>query len=302
MTDINEFNRDYNTIPDPIKLFFCYSREDEILRKRLEQHLETMKREGLVVLWCDRDITAGKDFLQEIKLHLDTSDILLALVSPAFMSSNYCYDVELRRALDKYIFGELRIIPIILKPVEWKDTPLGNLQALPLDGKPVTQWKNIDEGLQSIAQGIRTVAKELQSTKPTLNPTVAKRYYTKGAALADAGYDDPIILEEAIDVFKQSIRYDPSNTDTWSYMAELLINLKRYEEAFLACERVLQIESSYEILCTKADALEGLGRIEEAQQLREDLKPISTVELDENGNKPIWVIEVETMFKNIFGP
>lgn len=78
MTDADNICKVYKTIPDPIKLFLCYSREDEILKKRLEQHLEPMKREGLIIVWCDRNIPAGKDFLQEIKLHLDTSDILLA--------------------------------------------------------------------------------------------------------------------------------------------------------------------------------------------------------------------------------
>ncbi|HLG65989.1 MAG TPA: TIR domain-containing protein [Ktedonosporobacter sp.] len=290
MSDTDDIRKVYDTLPDPLKLFLCYSREDEALRKQLERHLEPMRREGLIHVWCDREISAGKDFLQEIKLHLDTSDILLALVSPAFMSSNYCYDVELQRALDKRIFGELHIIPVIIKPVEWKNTSLGMLQALPLDGKPVTKWKPIDEGWQNVAQGVRKVAQELQRARPVFNPALAERYHTRGAALVESGYKDPFLLEEAVEAFKRAIRYDPNNTYTWSYMAEILIELKRYEEALLACERAIQIDPmegaldimDETILGIKVDALEGLGKIEEAQQLRDYLKLIVTVEPDEN--------------------
>src|ERR1051326_4755964 len=80
----------------PLKLFYCYTREDERLRGHLERHLSLLKREGLVISWCYREITAGEYYEQKILSNIDTSDIFLVLVSPAFMNSDYCHNVELK--------------------------------------------------------------------------------------------------------------------------------------------------------------------------------------------------------------
>jgi uncharacterized protein YjbI with pentapeptide repeats len=109
----------------PLRLFYCYAREDERLRGHLEKHLSLLKQEGLIVPWCDREITAGEYFEQKILSNIDTADIFLALVSPAFMSSSYCHNIELKRALERHISGQLRVIPVILRPVDWQGPPLG---------------------------------------------------------------------------------------------------------------------------------------------------------------------------------
>ena len=41
--------------------------------------------------------------------------------------------------------GEARVIPIILREVDWSGAPFSKLQALPKDGKPVTNWDTQDE-------------------------------------------------------------------------------------------------------------------------------------------------------------
>ena len=64
-----------------------------------------------------------------------TSEIILLLISPNFMHSDYCYSIEMRRALERHERGEARVIPVILRPVDWKGTPIGELQALPTDGE-----------------------------------------------------------------------------------------------------------------------------------------------------------------------
>lgn len=149
----------------PVKIFICYAREDEILLNKLKAHLKSLQREGLVDLWHDRNINAGMAWKEEIDRRLDMADIILLLVSPAFMNSDYCYSKEMRRALEKRKAGDTSVIPVILRPVEWKHTPIGDLQALPTDGKPITQWRPYDVAFQKVAQAIRLIVKEL--TKPT---------------------------------------------------------------------------------------------------------------------------------------
>ena len=144
----------------PIKVFFSYAHEDEALLNKLKTHLRPLQRQGLIDIWDDRDISAGMVWEQEIDKHLNTAQIILLLISAAFLSSDYTYSIEMKRALERHESGEAYVIPIILWPVFWQEAPFGKLQALPTDAKPVTSWQSLDEALFDVAEGIRLVCKE----------------------------------------------------------------------------------------------------------------------------------------------
>jgi TIR domain len=143
-----------------VKVFFCYAHEDELLLKKLKIQLTSMQRQGLVEMWHDRDINAGTEWEQEISGRLNAAQIILLLVSPDFMASDYCYSKEMQRALERHHREEAYVIPIILRPVHWKDV-LGSIQALPTNGKPVISWHSPDEAFFNIADGIRKVVEEI---------------------------------------------------------------------------------------------------------------------------------------------
>lgn len=140
-----------------IKIFCCYAHQDEQLLNKLKAHLKPQQRQGLIQIWHDRDISAGAEWESEIEEQLNTAQIVLLLVSPDFMASDYCYTKEMQRALERHARGEVRAIPIILRPTDWLVTPLGKLQALPKDGKPITTWSNRDNAYLDVARGIRAV-------------------------------------------------------------------------------------------------------------------------------------------------
>ena len=152
--------------PRVIEIFYSYSHRDERLRGNLDKHLSSLMRQGLITAWYDRNINAGTEWKHEIDTHLNTAQIILLLVSPDFIASDYCYSIEMTRALERYDAKEAHVIPIILRPTDWKDTPLGKLQALPTDGKPITSrsWHSRDEAFFDVEIGIKKVVKEL--TKP----------------------------------------------------------------------------------------------------------------------------------------
>lgn len=148
-----------------VKIFFCYAREDEPLLNKLKTHLMPLQRQGLVDVWHDRNINAGKEWKREIDKHLNAADIILLLISPEFIASDYCYDVEVNLALERYAVGVVRVIPIILRPVNnWQKAPFGELQALPTDGKPITSsfWHNQDEAFSNVAEGIQKVVEDVR--------------------------------------------------------------------------------------------------------------------------------------------
>jgi TIR domain-containing protein len=118
-----------------VEIFFCYAREDEKLRKGFEKQLRALKRQGMIDMWHDRAISAGAEWERAIDWHLNTAKIILLLVSPDFMDSDYCYSQEMSRAMERHERGDARVIPVILRPVYWQGAPFGKIQALPTNAK-----------------------------------------------------------------------------------------------------------------------------------------------------------------------
>lgn len=146
----------------PLKIFYSYSHDDEVLRKTLEKHLSVLKRQNLIESWHDRCISAGTELSTKIRAELDRADIVLLLVSSSFLASDYCYNQEMRRALERHRKGEARVVPIIVRAVDWKGVPFSDLLALPTDGKPVKSWQNEDEAWVDVAMGLRKVIYEMR--------------------------------------------------------------------------------------------------------------------------------------------
>ncbi len=152
------------------KLFFSYSHKDEALRDELEIHLSMLKRQGIIEAWHDRRIGAGSDFEKRIGDELNIADIILLLISPYFLASDYCYDVEMTRALERHKSGEARVIPVILHPCDWHSAPFGKLIATPTDGKAVSKHPNQHDAFLDIVTSIKAAIGQLPTT--TVNQTI----------------------------------------------------------------------------------------------------------------------------------
>jgi hypothetical protein len=154
------------------------------MRERLEAHLSTLKREKVILGWHDRKIEPGADWKGQIDKHLETSDIVLLLISADFLASDYCYDIELDRALARHDSGEARVIPIILRPCDWPNSRFGKLQALPRDGKPVSDWTTQDGAFNEIARGIRRIVAELTLRHGDPTASTDRRESASGSRVA----------------------------------------------------------------------------------------------------------------------
>jgi len=142
-------------------VFFAYSHRDEGILKELHAHLAMLEREGLIATWHDRCISAGSDIDDTIAAKLNEADITMLLVSAQFLASDYCYNVEMNRALQRHDKGQTRVIPVIARPCDWKHAPFGHLRATPKDGRPITSFGSSDEALTEIAADLRRVIAEI---------------------------------------------------------------------------------------------------------------------------------------------
>jgi tetratricopeptide (TPR) repeat protein len=272
-----------------INLFYCYAREDKALRDELEKHLSWLKRRYQLKNWHDREILPGEEWEQAIDEHLNSAHIILLLISPDFMASDYCFGREMQRALERHREGTCRVIPILLRPTYWEEAPFSHLQLLPGEARCVTTWPNRDEAFREVVIGISRTIKDLLASLNTRETWLneAERYYDlkryeealaalDEAILLDPGYarayyNKSLVLhdlaryEEALSTCEQLIRLEPRDAKAYYHKSYILNSLNRYEEALAALEQALRLAPDYAPAYTsKGYVLNNMKRYEEA--------------------------------------
>jgi hypothetical protein len=159
---------------EPIKVFLSYAPADEPFLRELEKHLALLQREGLIEPWHARKVGAGEDWRGVVDVQLEGAGIILILVSADFLASDYCNDVEVKRALERHEEAQAHVLPVLLRPCDWESAPFGKLKVLPEGGTPVSKANNQDEALTEVAKVVRNIAER--------NPRANERAVRKGAS------------------------------------------------------------------------------------------------------------------------
>jgi hypothetical protein len=146
---------------------YSHSHLDEVFKDELHTALAALRREGAIDVWQDRQILPGGEFDKDIARALEGSDIIILLISKYFIASDYCWSVEMTQAVERHAQGTAAVVPVILKPADWKTSPFGKLSALPEDGKPIVEWQNPDAAWADVAEGVR----RLVTAKRTRGPS-----------------------------------------------------------------------------------------------------------------------------------
>ena len=146
-----------------INVFIAYAREDEKLMDALQKQLAILENNQLIKIWFDRKIDPGKNWNKEIQKQLNNADIILLLMSPDFIASRYAYK-EMEKASKMNENGSAEVFPVILRYCGWERTPVGELQALPENGEPVTSrksWHTIDIPLKTVFDAVDITAQTI---------------------------------------------------------------------------------------------------------------------------------------------
>lgn len=243
-----------------LKLFYCYAREDKALRDELDRHLSSLKRQKNILSWSDRELLPGVDWEKEIDHQLNSADFILLLISSHFMASEYCYGTEMQRALERHAAGTARVLPILLRPVDWTEAPFSRLQMLPSDAKPVTRWEDRDEAFLDVANGIRLAVGELQ------NLLKSKEDWLKEGNT----FRQLKRYEEALQAYEQAIQLDPTNSNVFEYKSAAFYGLRRYQEALEAAKHAILLDpTNSSAFGHKSAALNGLKHYQEALEAAE---------------------------------
>jgi hypothetical protein len=189
-------------------LFFSYSHQDEKLRDQLEVHLAGLKRQGVISTWHDRRISAGTELGNAIDQNLNEADVILLLISPDFINSDYCYEREMLRAMERHDRLEARVIPIILRPCDWHGLSFGKLLAAPKDGKPVTKWADQDDAFLDIATAIKDALKEFGKASSSVSSRLSESSATTQNFTAPVRSSNLRIRKQFSDLDRDTFRHE----------------------------------------------------------------------------------------------
>ena len=261
----------------PLEVFCCYAREDQEMLEQLKKHLTPLQRQGQITIWSDTNLNAGVEWEKELHRHLESADIILLLISPDFMASDYCYSTEMRRAIERHDQGRAHVVPIILRPTFWRGAPFAKIQVLPKDARPVKDkgWFDSDEAFNDITERIYQIVSQLSSrpsltrANPSLHPTQPKPVVqapTKEQWLVAAKeHFDADRDAEALAAYEQVIRLDSNDATAYTGKSRALNGLQRYEEALAASDQAIRLDPNLALAYySKGVALDYLQRYEEA--------------------------------------
>lgn len=218
-----------------MKAFISYSHRDENYVERLNVHLAQMKRENLIDEWTDKEIKAGNNLDTVISDALVSSELFLALLSPDYINSNYCYNKEFETAQKMQEEGKLMIVPIIVEPCDWQNTPFGKLKAVPKDGKAVSEWTNQNLAFLNVTDELRRLSKSNQSiTESNIarnnEPLQTQRNYKVKKYFSEV--DKVNFREESFETIKS---YFKSSVEELNSVENLQARFTNDEKGFFTC-------------------------------------------------------------------
>lgn len=129
--------------------FISYAHEDYKLYLAFRKHLRQIERAFRITFWSDERIETGYHWEDEILTHIQTADLFIPLISPAFFASDYICDQEWPAIEKRHKEAEKALIlPVVLEPC------LLNLlgayrQAAPTENrqlKAIARWKPQRDG------------------------------------------------------------------------------------------------------------------------------------------------------------
>jgi Leucine rich repeat len=147
----------------PVRVVYLYAQEDEGFRKELERHVSGLRLQGLLADQHGGLVPVGEDRELTARGYLERAEVVLLLVSSDFMGSEDMREIQ--RVMERHARGEIRAMPILLRPVDWTGVPFASLAHLPSTGEPITRWVNRDDALLDVVQGLRRVVQEVLSAR-----------------------------------------------------------------------------------------------------------------------------------------
>ncbi len=153
----------------PVEVFYSCAEADARWLDQLASHLAALRNQGEIITWHRRQAEPGSDWRPDTAERLRSASLLLLLVSPAFLASEYLYRVELPQIMQRQHANGVHVLPLLVRPCDWSGTPFAHMQMLPRTHLPLSQWPDPDAGFAEIAQEIRAILRTLRQSPADLS-------------------------------------------------------------------------------------------------------------------------------------
>jgi tetratricopeptide (TPR) repeat protein len=234
-----------------VKIFLSYANNDRESLDTLVKQLSPLQQRRAIESWYRGKMKAGSDWRRMAESYLDGADLILLLISPDFVVSEVCCEIEMSRAMQRHTNGEARVIPVILRPTDWSSLPCGGLWPLPSDARPVTLWQSLDAAFSDIVEGIKKVVSDITATISSLTANKTPQIWTVPYRRNPffTGRDDILVH-----------LYDNFTTSKTPIIREQVLNgLGGIGKTQIAIEYAYQYQQNYQaILWVRADSLESM--------------------------------------------
>lgn len=147
----------------PITIFISYAHKDDSYLQEFQTFLKPFVMQKRIAVWTDKNIVAGERWNDIIKNNLNKSEVILFLVSPDFLASDYINDTEIKNAVEK---ESLTIIPVIIRPIVMDLLKIKYLQAVPTGAKAVSDWDKRDNAWNNVISALTIVFDNINSRRP----------------------------------------------------------------------------------------------------------------------------------------
>ena len=224
----------------PLKIFITYAHKDKAAKDKLIAYLGALEKKGEIKFWDDNEIRPGDEWHKQISNNLVTSDILFYLVSTASLASKNC-----NRELAEALSAQIRVIPIILERCDWLNHQLSNFQALPAEGKPISEWFPDRVGWKNVAESIQESIDKIQTQVEAPSRTSEKELR---AELAFQQGNVLVMLEQmnrAIEVYSHAIELNPNNIYTYNNRGVAYGAKGDYDRAIADYTKAIQLNPNY---------------------------------------------------------
>ena len=116
-------------VPVTKAVFISYSHKDAAWLEKLKLFLRPLEDQGLLRVWDDTNIHAGSEWLEEIKLSLESAQVGVLLITQNFLTSDFILTKEFPVLLDKAKSRGCLIFWIAVSTSTVKDSDLSRYQA-----------------------------------------------------------------------------------------------------------------------------------------------------------------------------
>lgn len=196
-----------------LKFFISYSHIDIKYKKDFLQQLKTLEVTHNIEVWHDGEILPGEKAKQEIIENLYASDVVLLFVSPNFLASDFCREIELKEAIQRHYEGKCIVIPVILSECEIDESlPFASLMRVPEDGKPIQKFHRYNDGYVNAVRRIKQMIDA--KFEATRIPSAKEPIYPLSIMLYQDGEKKPYIIDD----------------ETWSTIQNLKEKLLIYQK------------------------------------------------------------------------